>query len=102
MTVLSRVGQSADNVVRKLTFDNVEDSPEDKLKKIAQKHLGDEDTPTAQFNQMISRASGSNEPLQPPTTLDTNTNKTYWSTKIKIYTSKIKNIRMGCTASRYN
>jgi hypothetical protein len=83
MNVLSRGGQSADKVVRKLNFDNVEDSPEDKLKKIAQKHLGDEDTPTPQFNQMISRASGSNDPPQPPTTLDTNTDPNYWKTKNK-------------------
>ena len=61
MNVLSRgIRQSVDKVVRKLKFDNVEDSP---------------------GNQMTSRASGSNDPPQPPTTLDTNTDPTYWKIK---------------------
>ena len=65
MNVLSRgIRQSADKAARKLNFDIVEDSPD---------------------NQMISRASGSNDPPQPPTTLDTNTDPTYWTSKKKPY-----------------
>ena len=62
MNVLARAISKSDKVVRKLNFDDVKDSPD---------------------NQMIPRASGSNDPPQPPTTLDTNTDPTYWKTKNK-------------------
>jgi hypothetical protein len=51
-------------------------------------HLGTEGTPSPQCNEMMARGSttrGSNDPPEPPTTLDTHTDPTYWKNKNKAY-----------------
>jgi hypothetical protein len=56
-------------------------SPGSKQKQIARKHLGSEDTPSPQFNEMMARGSaarGSNDPPPPATTFNGNRNRKYW------------------------
>jgi hypothetical protein len=63
-------------------------SPGSKQKQIAQKHLGSEDTPSPQFNEMMARGSaarGSNDPPPPATTLNGSTNRNYWNKQLKPY-----------------
>jgi hypothetical protein len=106
----SYVQNVVDRTRRKLNFDDVKESPKknspmselnrqfekleiqtpgDKQKKIAQKHLGDENKPTEQFIQMMDKAStarGSNDPPpRPPTTMDISKDANYWNTKSKPY-----------------
>ena len=59
-----------------------------KQTQIAQKHLGSEDTPSPQFNEMMARGSaarGSNDPPPPATTFNGNTNRNYWNKQLKPY-----------------
>ena len=60
-----------------------------KQTQIAQKHLGSEDTPSPQFNEMMARgsaATGSNDPPPPPATaFNGNTRRTYWKKQKKAY-----------------
>ena len=63
-------------------------SPGSKQKQIARKHLGSEDTPSPQFNEMMARGSaarGSNDPPPPATTFNGNTNRNYWKKQKKDY-----------------
>jgi hypothetical protein len=106
----SYVQNVVDRARRTLHFDDVEESPKkespmselnrqfqkleiqtpgDKQKKIAQKHLGDENKPTEQFIQMMDKAStarGSNDPPpRPPTTMDISKDANYWHNKSTAY-----------------
>jgi len=59
-----------------------------KQTQIAQKHLGSEDTPSPQFNEMMARGSaarGSNDPTPPATAFNGNTNPKYWKKQNKTY-----------------